>query len=155
MMIRDQHKLPIRILICDDDASDRARLRQTLHAARLANDLHVVESGKALLDYLHQRGPYAGETGVAPRPGLILLALSVTKRDGRDALRHVREDATLRQIPVVAVAASRVDVEILRTYHLGVDAFITKPVTFAELTTAINTLDRYWLEIVEVPPVPA
>ena len=155
MMLRDQHTVSIRILICDDNEADCARLRGSLDDARLGNALHFVENATALLDYLHQRGPYAGETGSAPRPGLILLALSITNRDGRDALREIREDAMLRQIPVVGVAASPVDAEILRTYHLGVDVLMTKPITFAALITAIKTLDRYWLEIVEVAPVPA
>jgi CheY-like chemotaxis protein len=151
MMIRDQHKLPINILVCDDNETDRNHLRQTLDEARLANQLHVVDGEEMLLDYLHQRGPYAGETGAAPRPGLILLTLSAVNRDGFDALRHIRDDATLSQIPVVGVAASPVDLEILRTYHLGPDALIGKPITFTALTAAIRTLDRYWLEIVEVP----
>jgi CheY-like chemotaxis protein len=152
-MMQDRNKIPITILICDDDEDDRALTRQALEDAHISNNICFVEDGEQLLDYLYQRGQYAGETGKAPRPGLILLDLNMPKLDGREALKAIKEDAALRDIPVVVLSTSRLDEDIARSYQLGVNSFITKPVTFSGLVTAMNVLGRYWLEIVELPPV--
>ena len=155
MMMQDKHKIPITILICDDDEDDRALTRQALEDAHISNDLRFVEDGEQLLDYLYQRAEYSGETGAAPRPGLILLDLNMPKMDGREALQRIKEDPTLVDIPIVILTTSGLDLDIIRSYQLGVNSFITKPVTFAGLVDAMNVLGRYWLEIVELPPVPA
>jgi len=155
MMMQDKHKIPITILICDDDDDDRALTRQALEDAHISNDLRFVEDGEQLLDYLYQRGEYSGETGAAPRPGLILLDLNMPKMDGREALQRIKEDPTLVDIPIVILTTSGLDLDIIRSYQLGVNSFITKPVTFSGLVDAMNVLGRYWLEIVELPPVPA
>jgi len=155
MMMQDKHKIPITILICDDDEDDRALTRQALEDAHISNSLRFVEDGEQLLDYLHQRGEYSGETGAAPRPGLILLDLNMPKMDGREALQRIKEDPTLVDIPIVILTTSGLDMDIIRSYQLGVNSFITKPVTFSGLVDAMNVLGRYWLEIVELPPVPA
>ncbi len=152
-MTREKNKIPITILICDDDEEDRMLTQQALEGAHIANNLRFVEDGEQLLDYLYQRGEYAGETGTAPRPGLILLDLNMPKMDGREALKVIKEDKTLRDIPVVVLSTSGFDQDIVRSYQLGVNSFITKPVTFAGLVEAMNVLGRYWLEIVELPPV--
>lgn len=154
-MMQDTHKIPITILICDDDEEDRMLTRQALEQAHVSNSLRFVEDGEELLDYLYQRGAYAGETGEAPRPGLILLDLNMPKKDGREALKVIKGDKTLHDIPVVVLSTSRLDEDIVRSYQLGVNSFITKPVTFSGLVEAMNVLGRYWLEIVELPPVPA
>ena len=155
MMMQDKHKIPITILICDDDDDDRALTRQALEDAHISNDLRFVEDGEQLLDYLYQRGEYSGETGAAPRPGLILLDLNMPKMDGREALQNIKGDPTLVDIPIVILTTSGLDLDIIRSYQLGVNSFITKPVTFSGLVDAMNVLGRYWLEIVELPPVPA
>ena len=155
MMMQDKHKIPITILICDDDEDDRALTRQALEDAHISNDLRFVEDGEQLLDYLHQRGEYSGETGAAPRPGLILLDLNMPKMDGREALQHIKGDPKLVDIPIVILTTSGLDMDIIRSYQLGVNSFITKPVSFSGLVEAMNVLGRYWLEIVELPPVPA
>ena len=154
MMMQDKHKIPITILICDDDDDDRALTRQALEDAHISNSLRFVEDGEQLLDYLHQRGEYSGETGAAPRPGLILLDLNMPKMDGREALQRIKEDPTLVDIPIVILTTSGLDIDIIRSYQLGVNSFITKPVTFSGLVEAMNVLGRYWLEIVELPPAP-
>jgi CheY-like chemotaxis protein len=151
-MMHDKHKIPITILICDDDEDDRMLTQQALEDAHVSNNINFVEDGEQLLDYLYQRGAYAGETGKAPRPGLILLDLNMPKMDGREALKVIKEDPTLRDIPVVVLSTSRLDQDIVRSYQLGVNSFITKPVTFSGLVEAMNVLGRYWLEIVELPP---
>jgi CheY-like chemotaxis protein len=152
MMMQDRHKIPITILICDDDEDDRMLTRLALEDAHIANALKFVEDGEQLLDYLHQRGEYAGETGNAPRPGLILLDLNMPKLDGREALKQIKGDPGLRDIPVVVLSTSSLDEDIIRSYQLGVNSFITKPVTFTGLVEAMHVLGRYWLEIVELPP---
>jgi CheY-like chemotaxis protein len=154
MMMQDKHKIPITILICDDDEDDRALTRQALEDAHISNDLRFVEDGEQLLDYLYQRGEYSGETGAAPRPGLILLDLNMPKMDGREALQRIKGDPTLVDIPIVVLTTSGLDADVIRSYRLGVNSFITKPVTFSGLVDAMNVLGRYWLEIVELPPVP-
>ena len=155
MMMQDKHKIPITILICDDDEDDRALTRQALEDAHISNDLRFVDDGEQLLDYLYQRAEYSGETGAAPRPGLILLDLNMPKMDGREALQRIKGDPTLVDIPIVILTTSGLDLDIIRSYQLGVNSFITKPVTFSGLVEAMNVLGRYWLEIVELPPVAA
>jgi CheY-like chemotaxis protein len=153
-MRNDQHKIPITILICDDDEDDRMLTQQALEQARVSNKINFVEDGEQLLDYLYQRGEYAGENGTAPRPGLILLDLNMPKLDGREALKVIKGDKTLSNIPIVVLSTSRLDQDIIQSYQLGVNSFISKPVTFTGLVDAMNVLGRYWLEIVELPPVP-
>lgn len=155
MMMPDQHKIPITILICDDDEDDRMLTQQALIDAHISNELRFVEDGEQLLDYLYQRGVFSGETGSAPRPGLILLDLNMPKMDGREALKRIKGDITLYDIPIVILSTSGLDHDVIKSYQLGVNSFITKPVTFSGLVDAMNVLGRYWLEIVELPPVPA
>jgi CheY-like chemotaxis protein len=154
-MTRDRHKIPITILVCDDDEDDRMLTRQALEQAHVSNAIEFVNDGEQLLEYLYQRGAYAGETGKAPRPGLILLDLNMPKMDGREAPKVIKGDATLRDIPVVVLTTSRLDQDIFKSYELGVNSFISKPVTFSGLVDAMNVLGRYWLEIVELPPARA
>jgi CheY-like chemotaxis protein len=154
-MKQDKNKIPITILICDDDEDDRMLTQQALEDAHVSNNIRFVEDGEQLLDYLYQRGAYAGETGKAPRPGLILLDLNMPKMDGREALKIIKGDAMLSDIPVVVLSTSGFDQDIIRSYQLGVNSFITKPVTFSGLVEAMNVLGRYWLEIVELPPAAA
>jgi CheY-like chemotaxis protein len=154
-MTPDINKIPITILICDDDEDDRLLTKQALEDAHVSNNLRFVEDGEQLLDYLYQRGAYGGETGKAPRPGLILLDLNMPRMDGREALKLIKGDPSLHDIPVVVLSTSSLDQDIVRSYQLGVNSFITKPVTFTGLVEAMNVLGRYWLEIVELPPAAA
>jgi two-component system, response regulator len=155
MMTQTKHKIAVTILICDDDYHDRMVAQHALEDARVSNKLCFVPDAEQLLDYLYQRGTFAGETGAAPRPGLILFDLNVPTTEGRDALRHIKQDPTLLDIPVVVLTTSSLDEDIVRGYRLGVNSFITKPVTFSGLVDAMNVFGRYWIEIVELPPIPA
>lgn len=148
------HKIPITILICDDDEDDRLLTREALEGARISNSLHFVGDGEQLLDYLYQRGEYAGETGSAPRPGLILLDLNMPNMDGREALRVIKSDPSLSDIPVVVLSVSQLEGDNAQTSELGVTGYITKPVTFRGLLDAMNILNRYWIQIVDVLPAP-
>jgi CheY-like chemotaxis protein len=141
----------ITIVLADDDEDDRLMTRDALRDARLHNDLRFVVDGVDLMDYLHRRGRY-GEPDAAPRPGLILLDLNMPRMDGREALQAIKQDAELRSIPVVVLTTSKAEEDIVRTYDLGVNSFITKPVTFLGLVEVMKVFSRYWLEIVDLPP---
>ncbi|MFD2999515.1 response regulator [Pontibacter toksunensis] len=143
-------KKTIIILIADDDAEDRMLVRDALEESRLKNNIHFVENGEELMDYLHHRGRFSDKSKY-PTPGLILLDLNMPKKDGREALKEIKEDDTLKLIPVVVLTTSKAEEDILRTYNLGVSSFITKPVTFASLVDVMKTLSKYWFEIVELP----
>jgi CheY-like chemotaxis protein len=139
------------ILMADDDADDRVFARDALARSRLANCLHCVEDGEELLEYLNRRGRYAAADS-APRPGLILLDLNMPRIDGREALQAIKADSDLRRIPIVILTTSHAEEDIYRSYDLGANSFISKPVTFAGLVEVMRDLGRYWFEIVELPP---
>ncbi|MCM2280878.1 MAG: response regulator [Bdellovibrionaceae bacterium] len=141
---------PITILVADDDSDDRDMIREALEENRLANSVRFVVDGEELMDYLLRQGKYAAP-GSAPTPGLILLDLNMPKKDGREALREIKSNPELRQIPVIVLTTSKAEEDVFRTYNLGSNSFITKPVKFESLVTVMKTLGRYWLEIVELP----
>jgi CheY-like chemotaxis protein len=150
-MNRTQKAMPITILMADDDADDRQLTREALEDARLINDIRFVENGEELLDYLRRQGKYA-PPAEAPRPGLILLDLNMPRKDGRVVLKELKQDPDLRTIPVVVLTTSKSDEDIYRSYDLGVNSYIVKPVTFEALVDILQTLEKYWFEIVELPP---
>jgi CheY-like chemotaxis protein len=139
------------ILMADDDADDRELTRDALVESRLLNELHFVEDGAALLDYLHHRGAYS-QPGSAPRPGVILLDLNMPRKDGREALREIKADPELRDIPIVILTTSKAEEDIGKSYDLGANSFISKPVTFQGLVEVMRGLGTYWFDIVELPP---
>jgi len=145
-------KKTITILVADDDADDRMMIEEALRENRLANDLHFVSDGEDLLDYLHHRGKFSDPVK-NPKPGLILLDLNMPKKDGREALREIKSDPLLRGIPVIVLTTSKAEEDVYRTYDLGVNSFITKPVTFDSLVSITRDLGKYWFEIVELPSV--
>ena len=140
----------VTILLADDDADDRMLTRDALAESRLANAMETVNDGEELMDYLQGRGRYAGENR-PPQPGLILLDLNMPKMDGREALREIKSDPELRRIPVVVLTTSKAEEDIYRTYDLGVNSFIVKPVTFESLVEVMKDLGKYWFQIVELP----
>lgn len=151
MPLDDRHGRAITILMADDDEEDRELTNDALAAAHLKNQLHFVADGQELLDYLRHDGAYRGNEAAAPRPGIILLDLNMPKKDGREALAEIKADESLRQIPVVVLTTSNDEQDVLRSYDLGVNSFITKPVTFSALVDVMSTWTRYWFEIVELP----
>ena len=140
----------VTILLADDDEEDRAMTISALRERKVANEIRCVGDGEELADYLFHRGAYA-DTEQAPTPGLILLDLNMPKKDGREVLAEIKADEALRSIPVVVLTTSKAEEDIARTYDLGVNSFITKPVTFDGLVQAMDAFSRYWLEIVELP----
>lgn len=141
---------PIVILMADDDADDRLLTQDAMTDARVINDLHFVTDGEELMEYLYRRGRYADAMS-APRPGLILLDLNMPKKDGREALKEIKDDPDLRRIPVVILTTSKAEEDIYRSYDLGANSFITKPVTFEGLVELMRIMGRYWIEFVELP----
>jgi len=148
-MMQQTHR-PVTILLADDDEEDRAMTNEALKESRLANTLRSVSDGEELTDYLFRRGRYA-DPNDAPTPGLILLDLNMPKKDGREALAEIKADPHTRQIPVVVLTTSKAEEDIVRSYALGVNSFITKPVTFHGLVEAMRVFSEYWFEIVELP----
>lgn len=140
---------PITILMADDDADDRELAREALAESRVLNELHSVNDGAELLEFLRHEGRYADED--APRPDLILLDLNMPKLDGREALGALKNDPKFRSIPVVILTTSRAEEDVVRSYDLGANSFISKPVTFAGLVDVMRELGKYWVVIVELP----
>lgn len=142
------HKDPIVILMADDDDDDYLLTKKALEESKLLNTLIRVKDGEELLDYLHARGEFAQN---AVRPGVILLDLNMPRKDGREALKEIKSDPELSGIPIVIFTTSKAEEDIYRSYQLGSNSFITKPVTFENLITVMKTLGTYWFEIVELP----
>jgi CheY-like chemotaxis protein len=140
----------ITILMADDDPDDCLLVSKAFKTSKLCNDLRFVRDGEELMDYLYRRGKYE-EISTAPRPGLILLDLNMPKKDGREALKEIKEDAGLREIPIVVLTTSKEEEDVLKSYDLGANSYITKPVTFEGLVDVVKSLGKYWFEIVELP----
>jgi len=143
------NKAPVVILMADDDDDDFMLTQKALKESKLLNTLIRVHDGDELTDYLFKRGEY--ETKETPRPGIILLDLNMPRKDGREALREIKAEESFRDIPIVVFTTSKAEEDILRTYKLGVNSFITKPVTFKKLIEVMTSLGNYWFEIVELP----
>lgn len=135
--------------MADDDDDDFLLTQKALKASKLLNTLVRVSDGEELLDYLMKKGEYADKETL--RPGIILLDLNMPRKDGREALKEIKENPELRNIPIVVFTTSKAEEDIYRTYELGVNSFITKPVTFNNLLEVMSSLGRYWFEIVELP----
>lgn len=145
--------VPTTILMADDDQDDCLLIEEAFRENGFTNDLRFVEDGEALLDYLYRRGKYA-VPDLSPRPGLILLDLNMPRKDGREALRDIKSDPGLRSIPVVVLTTSTAAEDVFRSYLVGANSFVGKPVTFDALVDFVKTLGRYWLELVELPDGP-
>lgn len=145
-------KSRITILMADDDDDDFLLAKKALAQSKLLNNLVRVKDGEELLEYLRCDGDYTGRD-IKDRPGVILLDLNMPRKDGREALREIKDDPELRDIPVVVFTTSKAEEDIYKSYKLGVNSFITKPVTFENLIQVMQALGRYWFEIVELPSV--
>jgi two-component system, response regulator len=140
----------VRILLAEDDDDDFFLTSRALKENRLRNEVLRVKDGEELMQYLRHDGKFA-RPEPAPEPALILLDLNMPRKDGREALKEIKSDSELRHIPVVVLTTSRAEEDVIRSYQLGVNSFITKPVTFQGLVDAMKALGRYWFEVVELP----
>ena len=137
------------ILMADDDPDDRMMMKEALDENNFSHSLQFVEDGEELLDYLHQRGKFTGQKVVTPN--LILLDLNMPKIDGREALSQIKSDAKLKRIPVIILSTSRAEEDIVKTYDLGVNSFISKPVHYNDLVLVAREIGNYWFSTVSLP----
>ena len=144
------NKSHITIVMADDDDDDYLLTKKALAESKLLNKLHRVKDGEELIEYLRHEGQYT-DISEFERPGIFLLDLNMPRKDGREALKEIKSDPALSSIPVVVFTTSKAEEDIYKTYQLGVNSFITKPVTFDNLIKVMQTLGEYWLEIVELP----
>ena len=142
---------PAVILLAEDDRGDQELTRRALEAGKIRNDLRIVENGEEALAYLFRRGKYKDPVS-SPRPDLLLLDLNMPRVDGREVLERVRADAELRRMAVVVLTTSRQEEDILRSYELGCNSFITKPVAMDQFIRFIQAVEEYWFQIVVLPP---
>jgi two-component system, chemotaxis family, response regulator Rcp1 len=138
---------PIEILMVEDSPSDAQLTIEALHAAKIANRLSHVEDGVEALRFLRREGPYAD----APRPDLILLDLNLPRKDGREVLEELKRDADLKVIPVVVLTTSQSEQDVLRSYELHANCYITKPVDFTQFMEVVRAIEHFWLTVVTLP----
>jgi CheY-like chemotaxis protein len=137
--------------MADDDEEDREMTREALQDARLANEMKFAVDGQDLMDYLRRGGRYADPAVHAPRPGVILLDLNMPKKDGREALAEIKADPDLRRIPVVVLTTSKAEEDILRSYDLHANAYVTKPVDFNRFIEVVRQIDEFFVTVVKLP----
>lgn len=139
------------ILLADDDPDDRLLVQEALTETAVATDFRAVEDGERLLAYLRRQGDFAAPEA-APRPALILLDLNMPRMDGREALAAIKADPQLRRIPVVVFSTSSAEQDVVGSYDLGANSYVTKPSSFDELLALMDALGAYWKDTVRLPP---
>ena len=139
----------IEILLVEDDPGDELITREAFEHNKLKNNLHVAHDGEEGLNFLYKRGEYAD----APRPDLILLDLNLPKYDGRQLLEKVKSDAELSRIPIVVLTTSSAEQDILRSYQLHANAYVTKPVDLDQFINAVRQIDEFFIQVVRLPGV--
>lgn len=138
---------PIEVLLVEDDPGDELMTREAFADNKIGNTLHVARDGMEALDFLYRRGAYAD----APRPGLILLDLNLPKYDGRQVLERIKADPDLSDIPVVVLTTSSAEEDILRSYKLHANAYVTKPVDLDQFINAVRQIDEFFVTVVKLP----
>jgi two-component system, chemotaxis family, response regulator Rcp1 len=138
---------PIEILLVEDSPSDAQLTVEALHEGKVSNRLTRVEDGVQAMEYLHRQGPYKQAT----RPDLIMLDLNLPRKDGREVLSELKQDPVLKTIPVVVLTTSRADRDILRSYELHANCYITKPVDFEQFIGVVKSIEQFWLTVVTLP----
>jgi len=138
---------PVEILLVEDNPGDVRLTLEALKDGKVLNHLSVVGDGVEAIAFLHQEGAYAN----APSPDLILLDLNLPKKDGREVLQEIKDDESLKHIPVVVLTTSKADMDILRSYELHANCYITKPVDFEQFTKVIKSIEDFWFSIVKLP----
>jgi len=136
------------ILLIEDNLGDIRLIKEAFKEGKIVNRISVVEDGEAAMAFLRREGPYAG----AARPDLILLDLNLPKKDGREVLAEIKADEDLKRIPVVILTTSQAEEDILRTYDLHANCYVTKPVDLEQFLTVVRSIEDYWLAIVKLPP---
>jgi CheY-like chemotaxis protein len=138
---------PVDVLLVEDDPGDELMTREAFEDNKIGNTLHVVRDGEEALDFLYRRGRHTE----APRPDLILLDLNLPKYDGRQVLEQIKSDADLTDIPVVVLTTSAAEEDILRSYKLHANAYVTKPVDLDQFIAAVRRIDDFFVQVVRLP----
>ncbi|MFB6668350.1 MULTISPECIES: response regulator [unclassified Streptomyces] len=138
---------PIEVLLVEDDPGDELMTREAFEDNKIRNTLHVVRDGQEALDFLYRRGGYTE----APRPDLVLLDLNLPKYDGRQVLEQIKSDPELALIPVVVLTTSSAEEDILRSYKLHANAYVTKPVDLDQFIAAVRQIDEFFVTVVRLP----
>jgi len=139
----------IEILLVEDNPGDVRLTREALKEAKVGNNLHVVEDGVAAMQFLRREDEYQD----VPRPDLILLDLNLPKKDGREVLEEIKADNSLKLIPVVVLTTSHAEEDIVRSYNLHANCYVTKPVDLDQFMRIVKSIEDFWLTIVRLPPV--
>ena len=142
-------KKPFGVLMAEDVSHDIIATQRAWKKSHILNPLYIVKDGEECLDFLHQRGKYH-DPETAPRPAILLLDIKMPKMDGLAVLKHIREDDELHRLPVIMLTSSKAEEDRLKSYDLGVNAYIVKPVGFRNLAAAVRTINLFW-ELVELP----
>ena len=140
---------PVEILLVEDNPGDYRLTQEALKEGKVFNNLYWAKDGVEALDFLKRRGEHAG----APRPDIILLDLNLPKKDGREVLSEIKRDEQLRAIPVVILTTSKAEEDVLRSYDLHANCYVTKPVDLDKFIVVVQSIDRFWLTVVTLPPV--
>ena len=138
---------PIEVLLVEDDPGDVLLIREAFEDNKVANRLHVVSDGVEALEFMRQTGEHAD----APRPDLVLLDLNLPRKDGREVLAEIKEDPALRAIPVVVLTTSKAEEDVLRSYDLHANAYVTKPVDFDRFIGVVRQIDQFFVSVVKLP----
>jgi len=149
-MISDNFQ-PVKILLVEDNVQDIEITQRAFAKGRVRNELTVVRDGEEAIDYLYHRGKYQ-DPATSPRPGMILLDLNLPKVGGLEVLQQIKKDDQLKQIPVIVLTVSQREEDIVRSYDLGVNTYIQKPVEFDNFMRVVNAVHEYWILIATLPP---
>jgi chemotaxis family two-component system response regulator Rcp1 len=139
---------PIEILLVEDNPGDERLTREALKEGKVYHNLHWAKDGVEAMEFLQQKGKYKD----APRPDIILLDLNLPKKDGREVLQDIKSDEKLKRIPVVVLTTSKAEEDVLRTYNLHANCYVTKPVDLEKFIVVVKSIDIFWLTVVTLPP---
>lgn len=139
---------PIEILLAEDNPGDVRLTEKALDHGNIINNLHVVTNGVEAIEFLQQEGEYADE----PRPDLVLLDLNMPKKDGREVMEDMKANPSLRRIPVVVLTSSEAEEDVVRSYELNANAYLTKPVDFDGFVDIVKRIEDFWFSVVKMPP---
>lgn len=148
MLAAEHDAKPVEILLVEDNPGDMRLTQEALKEGKVYSNLHWAKDGVEALDFLRQQRRFAN----APRPDLILLDLNLPKKDGREVLSIIKSDGDLKNIPVVILTTSKADEDVLKSYELHANCYVTKPVDLEKFIFVVQSIDRFWLTVVTLPP---
>ena len=148
MAERDRAAPPVEILLVEDNPGDVRLTKEALKEGKVYNNLHWAKDGVEAMEFLRREGKHAK----APRPDIILLDLNLPKKDGREVLQVIKSDDLLKHIPVVVLTTSKAEEDVLRSYELHANCYVTKPVDLEKFMVVVKSIDVFWLTVVTLPP---